>query len=102
MVSEDFEGLEGVDTEGLLEIERIFANLPVTLNVGFPTALGGPGSDTTVIGRAYAYRTKDDGQTTIILTLDPEASEQFKKLEEIFELKALGFAGIKKEPQSGR
>ena len=97
---EDFEGLEGVDTEGLLEIERIFANLPVTLNVGFPQTLGGPGSDTTIIGRAFAYRNKDDGCTTIIITLDPDPSEMFKNLEEVFELKTLGFAGMKKKPET--
>jgi len=98
---EDFEGLEGVDTEGMLDIERVFSNLPVTLNVGFPQMLGGPGSDTTIIGNAFAYRTKDDGTTTIIITLDPEASEQLKKLDEVFELKALGFAGMKRKPEGG-
>lgn len=94
--------LDGVDMEDLVEIDRVFAGLPITLNVGFPQALGGPGSDTTVIGRAYAYRTKDDGCTTIIMTLDPGASEQLKNLTEVFELKALGFTGMKRRPQDGR
>lgn len=96
------EGFDRVDMEGLVEIDQIFAGLPITLNVGFPKALGGPGSDTTVIGRAYAYRTKDDGCTTIIMTLDPGASEQLKNLTEVFELKALGFAGMKRRPQDGQ
>lgn len=100
-VSEDFEGLEGVDTEGMLDIERIFAGLPVMLNLGFPRALGGPGEDTTIIGSAFAYRTKDDGTTTIILTIEPEAGELLKNLEAVFELKAIGFAGIKRRPADG-
>lgn len=87
--------------EGMLDIERIFSSLPVTLNLGFPQALGGPGADTTVIGWAHAYRTKDDGQTTIVMTLDPEASEMLKSLVEVFELKAIGFAGMKRSPQNG-
>jgi len=91
--------LEGVDMEGLLEVERIFSNLPITLNLGFPQALGGPGQDTTVIGWAHAYRTKDDGQTTIVMNLDPDASEMLKNLVEVFELKAIGFAGMKRSPQ---
>ena len=87
---EDFEGLEGVDTEGLLEIERIFSALPVTLNLG---------DDKTIIGRAYAYKTKDDDYTTIILTIDPDGTKLLQNLSEVFELYALGFAGIKKEPK---
>ncbi len=93
--------LEGVDLEGLLEVERIFANLPITLNLGFPRVLGGPGEDTTVIGWAHAYRTKDDDRTTIVMNLDPDASELLKNLVEVFELKALGFAGLKRKPNDG-
>jgi hypothetical protein len=96
------ESLAGVDMEGLIEIEKIFTDLPITLNLGFPQALGGAGSDTAVIGRAYAYRTKDDGCTTIIMNLDADASEMLKNLVEVFELKALGFAGMKRRPQDGR
>jgi hypothetical protein len=84
------------------EIEQIFAGLPVTLNVGFPSSLGGPGRDTTIIGWSNAYRNKDDGRTTIVISLDPEASEKLKDLAQVFDIKAIGFAGIKKEPQDGR
>lgn len=81
------------------EIEQIFSGLPVTLNVGFPTSLGGPGLDTTVIGWSSAYRNKGDGRSTIVIALDPEASEMLKDLAGVFDLKAIGFAGIKRREQ---
>jgi hypothetical protein len=98
MTEHDEEGLEGVEMDGVLEVERIFAGLPITVNVGFPGQFGGPGLDTTVIGNAFGFRNKDDGTTTIILTLDPEASKMLGDLTEVFDLKALGFAGLKRKP----
>lgn len=92
------------DSEGIEidEIEKIFSSLPVTLNVGFPERIGGPGSDTTIIGWSSAFRNKNDGRSTIVIALDPEASEKLKNLAEVFELKAIGFAGLKRSPQDGR
>lgn len=89
------------DSEGIEfdEIEQIFSGLPVTLNVGFPEHLGGPGSDTTIIGWSSAYRNKGDGRSTIVIALDPEASEKLKDLVQVFDLKAIGFAGIKRSSQ---
>jgi|tagenome__1003787_1003787.scaffolds.fasta_scaffold20583422_1 hypothetical protein len=88
-----------MEAEGPVEIEKLFERLPITLNVGFPERLGGPGSDTTVIGWAYAYRSKHDGHTTIIMNLNSEASDKLQNLSEVFDLKALGFAGLKRRPQ---
>lgn len=87
--------------EDAVEVDRVFERLPITLNVGFPEHLGGPGLDTSVIGWSYAFRRKDDGVTTIIMTLDPEASEMLKNLTEVFELRSMGFAAMKRRPQDG-
>lgn len=90
---------EPIRNQDVPEIEKLFDSLPVTMNVGFPTSIGGPGLDTTVIGWSNAYCNKDDGRTTIVISLDPEASEMLKNLAEVFDLKALGFAGIKRREQ---
>jgi hypothetical protein len=100
-MAEHDEGLDGVEMDGVLEVERIFAGLPITVNVGFPGQFGGPGLDTTIIGNAFGFRNKDDGTSTIILTLDPEGTKMLGDLTKVFELKALGFAGIKRRPQNG-
>lgn len=81
------------------EIEKVFDSLPVTLNVGFPASMGGPGLDTTVIGWSHAYRNKKDGCTTIVMSLDPEASEKLQNFAEVFDIKAIGFAGLKRRSQ---
>jgi hypothetical protein len=88
-----------IPNEDAPEIEKLFESLPVTLNVGFPSLRGGLESDTTAIGWSYAYHNKSDGRTTIVISLDAKASEQLKDLVQVFDLKALGFAGIKRSPQ---
>lgn len=51
----------------------------------------------SVIGWANCYR-KIDGTTQIVIDLDTKASEMFKDMAEVFELKAVGFAGIARKP----
>lgn len=97
----DIDGRED-DVIEMVEVEKLFEGLPITVNVGFPSALGGPGQDTTIIGWSVAYRAKDTGRTTIVMSLDPEASQMLGDLVQVFDLKALGFAGIKRKAEDGR
>lgn len=62
--------------------------LPVHLNL---SSL----SHDEVIGWARGSR-NEDGTTRITIDLDQDASDKLTNLAEVFELKALGFAGIKK------
>lgn len=82
-------------TDGLNEapdIEKVFENLAVTLHLDYRT------NPSTIIGWANAFQNKDDGTTTIVLSLDAEASQKLKNLTELFELYALGFTGIARKP----
>lgn len=90
---------EPMRPEDVPNIEKLFERLPITVNVGFPQLLGGPGLDATVIGWSNAWRNLDDGSTTVVMTLDPEASKMLKDLTEVFKLYSMGFAGIKSRPQ---
>lgn len=71
--------------------KRVEGPLPVHLNLaGYP-------NPREVIGWANIYR-KVDGTMRIDISLDEEASSKLTNLAEVFELKALGFAGIKRMP----
>lgn len=63
--------------------------IPVQLNLS-----GYPNPD-EVIGWATAAR-QENGCTQIVIDLDAEASVKLDNLASVFELKALGFAGIRR------
>lgn len=73
--------------------QQLIAGLPVMMNLSMP------GDPREVIGWASAEK-REDGTMKIEIILDPEASAMLENLAEVFDLKALGFAGIKKRPQS--
>lgn len=52
-----------------------------------------------VIGWATAYRDTETYATRIEISLSEEASLQLMDLESVFDLKAIGFAGIMREPR---
>jgi len=66
---------------------KLVENLPVELNLGQPEQ---------IIGWASASRDPETGKTTIEIVLDEVASEKLMNLVEVFELKAVGFAGVKR------
>lgn len=66
--------------------------LPVHMNLG-----GSLHGFEDVIGWATASYV--DGRISITIDLDQEASSKLHDLAAIFELKALGFAGIKTKPK---
>lgn len=66
--------------------------LPVHMNLG-----GSLRGFEDVIG--WATATSDEGKITITIDLDEAASLKLHELAAIFELKALGFAGIKTKPK---
>lgn len=84
---------EPVDPEDVPNIEKVFERLPVTLYVGDPRERGN-----MVIGWSNAFRDKDTGETTIVMTLDGEASKGMGDLVEVFKLYAIGFAGVARRP----
>lgn len=70
--------------------EKFLEGLPMLLNLGAPES---------VIGFASAYRDTDTRQVRIEIDLiDQRAIEAMDHLDEILELKAIGFAGIMKKP----
>lgn len=75
-------------------MELFVGPLPMHVN------LGGWDNLESVIGWARGYR-KSDGTTHIAIQLDEEASKRLANLAEVFELKAVGFAGIARRPQNG-
>src|SRR5438477_5573066 len=50
------------------------------------------------IGWSDAFRDTDTGEIRIEIRLDIDGSEKLKALHEIFDLKAIGFAGIARKP----
>lgn len=70
-------------------IERI----PVELNLGQPHE---------VVGFATATKDLDSGEITLEILLTGMASVTLEQLVEIFEIKAIGFAGVKRRSQDGR
>jgi hypothetical protein len=75
-------------------IEKVFEHLPITIHVG--DHIRGP---KTIIGWSNAWRDRDTGETTIMMTLDEEASEKLGNLTELFRLYAIGFAGFARSPE---
>lgn len=73
--------------------ELVIENLPMLLN------LGDWGAQEAVIGHAKAFRDPKLGTTRIEITLSRENSQILDHLQEIAELKAIGFAGIMRKPK---
>lgn len=76
--------------------EKVIENLPMLLN------LGDWGTSESVIGRASAFRDTEKGTTRIEITLNKDDSYILDHLQEIAELKAIGFAGVMRRPSDGR
>ncbi len=70
-------------------IERI----PVELNLG---------QHEQVVGVASASKDLETEEVTIVISLDPAAGLKLENLLDIFKIKAIGFAGVKREPEDGR
>ena len=73
--------------------DPIFEHLPMLLN------LGDFGSVESVVGFASASKDQETGKIAITIDLDEEISKQLTNLQSIFDLKAIGFAGIAKNPR---
>ncbi len=72
--------------EGIL----IEGPLPMLLNLG---DFGSPAED--MIGWTYIYEL-DDGRKKLSVILDEKTSKAFTSFTDIFELKGIGFAGVKR------
>ena len=72
---------------------KIIENLPMLLN------LGEWGGREAIIGRASAFRDEETSEGRIEVHLDKEASDILGHLQEICDIKAIGFAGIMRRPQ---
>lgn len=82
-------------TDGDIQnIEKVFSNLPITLHFDYRQ------NPNTIIGWANAYQSLGDGTTTIVMSLDAEASEKLKSLCELFRLYSLAFTGIARKPET--
>lgn len=71
----------------------LIENIPVELNLGQPEQ---------IIGQASVTRNSDTGEATIEIVLDLRGSDLLSHMVDIFEIKAIGFAGVKRRPQDGR
>jgi hypothetical protein len=75
--------------------ELIFENLPLQLNLG-------PMSVRDTMGWAKGYKDLETRKTIIEITLNDEAVQALGDLTEVYELYALGFAGIRRDrPTTG-
>lgn len=79
------------NTDGLLHEETLIERLPMELNLGQPEV---------IIGWASASRNSKTRKITLTIELDEYASDKLANLTEVFELKAIGFAGIKRSPRA--
>lgn len=70
--------------------EVLVENLPMYVN------LGDVGNWASQIGRAKVTRNPETGMSRIEITLDEETSAKLGNMVDVFELKAIGFAGIKR------
>lgn len=70
--------------------EVLVENLPMYVN------LGDIGSWKSVIGFAKVIRDSETGQNKIEITLDEDSSTKLGNMVDVFDLKAVGFAGIKR------
>jgi hypothetical protein len=68
-------------------------NLPVQINLSMP------GDPRDVIGFAD-IAVGNDGKAHIEIVLDEDATRNLGNLVEVFDLKAIGFAGIKRRPSA--
>lgn len=75
-------------------MKKLFENLPMTLNLGMPQR------GDNYIGIAEAERDEETGETHLHIRIDPETSERLGDLIEVFELKAIGFAGVARRPRT--
>lgn len=83
--------------EGPIHIrEAIVENLPMYLNLGDMQNIN------TVIGRASAFRDPQTGAGQIVIDIAPSEVVLLDHLVEIADLKAVGFAGIMRKPESPR
>jgi hypothetical protein len=74
--------------------ELIFERLPLQLNLG-------PMSTQDCMGWAKGYKEIESGNTIIEIVLNEDAAKGLQDLVEVFQLYAIGFAGIKRKPQGG-
>lgn len=70
--------------------EVLVDNLPMYVN------LGDIGNWSSQIGWAKVTRDSETGQNKIEITLDEETSAKLGNMVDVFDLKAVGFAGIKR------
>lgn len=72
--------------------EEVLATIPMFVN------LGGIHTWESLIGQGKVTRDSETGQNKIEITLDKETSAKLGNMVDVFELKAIGFAGIKRRP----
>lgn len=73
----------------------VVQNLPVLLNLGEGNGIKNR------IGISDIWTDDDTGKTRIEIRLDQETSKALGDLVEVFELKGIGFAGVKRTPVDG-
>lgn len=88
----DHTAVDGERTPNMGEVEFIVENLPMYVNLAEVGVLHGFQSH---IGWAKVIRTAE-GQNKIEILLDKQTSELLGNMVEVFDLKAVGFAGIKR------
>lgn len=71
----------------------VVENIPMLLN------LGDWGTTESVIGWATVYRDPEAETARLDVRMSEEGSKLLEHLEEIAEIKAIGFAGIMRRPQ---
>lgn len=76
----------------MAEEEVLVDNLPMYVN------LGDIGNWSSQIGHARVTRDPETGRNKIEITLDEETSAKLGNMVDVFDLKAIGFAGIKRTP----
>jgi hypothetical protein len=75
--------------------EKVIEHIPMLLN------LGDWGTSESVIGYASAFRDSETSTARIEIHLGKDASDILENLQEIVDLKAIGFVGIMKRPANG-
>lgn len=71
----------------------VVENIPMCINLGLSHDWR------SHIGRATVFQDEETGRTKIEIDLDEEASEKLDNMIDIFDLKAIGFAGMKRDPR---
>jgi hypothetical protein len=75
--------------------ELVARNMPMHLNLGDSLS-----NWESVIGWADIARDPETGLYKIEIRLDERSSDMLEKMVDVFDLKAIGFAGIKKRPET--